>query len=93
MTAMYKVVEMQPTDNGRLQRVGPVWQPTLERARQMAHEIAQQSLAARIFIEDVNGQIVETIRGYRDQLGPTPAAASAVEEEDPFAAQNWGAGF
>lgn len=92
MTSMYKVVEMQPTDNGRLQRVGPVWQPTLERARQMAHDIARQSLAARIFIEDVNGQTVETIRGYRDAIGPV-AGPAAVEVDDPFAAQNWGAGF
>jgi len=94
MATMYRVVEMQPNDDGRLTRIAPVWQPTLQMARQMARAIDNQSIAARIYIEDSRGNLVDTVRGYGGSSSIGQASAPAADPfgsdiDDAFSAQNW----
>ena len=93
MPLMYRVVELQPTDDRRLRRVAPIWQPTLEMARQMAVAIERQSIAARIFIEDSRGNLIEMVRGQAAaNMAPAQEASAGRGQdglEDMFAANNW----
>lgn len=60
---LYRAVELYIDGTGRLQKVGPVWQPTLELARAAAQRIALTTTAIRVYVESSEGRVVADVLG------------------------------
>lgn len=60
-TRLYRVVETVRLGDRSLRAFGPIWEPTLERAKRAAARLASSPLRLRLHIEDSAGRVLERL--------------------------------
>jgi len=58
---LYRVVEVVRNDQGRLERLGQIWQPDLDRARRFGRVLAANSFSDKVLVANTEGAVLETI--------------------------------